>query len=320
MSILVSIVVPIYNVEKYLSKCIDSIIAQTYQNLEIILVNDGSKDNSLAICQNYANKDARVKIIDKVNGGLSDARNAGIQQAKGEFVAFIDSDDFIKAKMIEEMLAQIQITNSDICVCDMEYLYDDGRLDFAGGGAFDQGSVKEDSELMVINNSACNKLYRLALFNDWLFPVGKYYEDLATVPVLLYKAKKICKVNEAFYVYYQRSGSIAHSANKKIFEIYEAINRCIEYVKINNSDPRLLAKLQSLYILHGLDLTTLRIKEFDDKAVREEYLAENMQYLRKYYPNYRNDERYKETSFKKKVIFKLLEKGKYKLVLKIYDR
>ena len=320
MNELVSVVVPIYNVEKYLPKCIDSIIGQTYKNLEIILVNDGSKDRSLEICKNYMIRDFRIKIVDKPNGGLSDARNAGIKQASGEYICFVDSDDFIKEKMIEDMLTTLLKANSDICVCDMEYLYDNGDLKFASGGEFKEGSVLDDPNLMIINNSACNKLYRLSLFDDWSFPFGKYYEDLATVPVLLYKANKICKVNEPFYVYYQRSGSIAHSANKKIFEIYEAINRCIEYVKINGGDARLIAKLNSLYIIHGLDLTTIRIKDFDDKSLREAYLKENMDHLKKYYPKFEEDGYYRNCSLKKKIIFKLLKKGKYNLVLKIYDR
>lgn len=320
MNELVSIVVPVYNVEKYLPKCVDSIIEQTYKKLEIILVNDGSTDRSLEICKNYDIKDIRIKVINKPNGGLSDARNVGIEHATGEYIAFIDSDDFIKETMIEKMMISLNETSSDICVCDMEYLYDDGRIDFASGGNFKEGNVHDDPNLMVINNSACNKLYRRSLFNDWLFPVGKYYEDLATVPVLLYKAKKLCKVDEAFYVYYQRSGSIAHSANKKIFEIYEAIHRCLEYVKINGNDPELVTKLYSLYIVHGLDLTTIRIKDFDDKAIRNVYLAENMAKLKTYYPNYKNDICYRKCGLKKKLIFKLLEKGKYNLVLKIYDR
>ena len=320
MNELISVVVPIYNVEKYLPRCIDSIINQTYKNLEIILVNDGSKDRSLEICKNYMIRDFRIKIINKPNGGLSDARNAGIKQASGKYICFVDSDDFIKEKMIEDMLSALLNTNSDICVCDMEYLYDNDVVKFASGGEFKEGSVLDNPDLMIINNSACNKLYRLSLFNDWLFPVGKYYEDLATVPVLLYKANKICKVNEPYYVYYQRSGSIAHSANPKIFEIYEAINRCLEYVKINGRDARLIAKLNSLYIIHGLDLTTIRIKDFDDKSLRVKYLEENMKNLNKYYPKYEEDGYYRNCNLKKKIIFKLLKKGKYNLVLKIYDR
>ena len=136
----------------------------------------------------------------------------------------------------------------------------------------------------------------------------------------MHKANKVCKVNEAFYVYYQRSGSIAHSANKKIFDIYYAIDRCIQYIKKHDNDLDSIKKLQSLYVLHGLDITTVRIKDFDDKDIRKEYLVENMKNLKKYYPDYQNDERYKHASMKKKLIYKLMEMNLMGVVLKIYDR
>lgn len=316
MKELVSIVVPIYNVEKYLAKCVESILVQTYDNLEIILVNDGATDNSRSVAEEYETKDKRVIVLDKPNGGLSDARNFGIKHAHGDFILFIDSDDFIKPTMIETMLTRLIETNSDICVCDMEYLYDDGRVEFASGGDFDVTSEK----LLTINNSACNKMYKTSMFNDIEFPLGKYYEDLATIPILMYKANKVCKVNETFYVYYQRSGSIAHSANKKIFDIYYAIDRCIQYLKVNNGKLEDINKLKSLYILHGLDITTVRIKDFDDKEIRKEYLKENMDMLKQYYPDYKNDILYKNANIKKKMIFKLMERNLMGAVLKIYDR
>lgn len=315
----VSIIVPIYNVEKLLDRCILSIVNQTYQNTEIILVNDGSLDSSLQICKNYST-DKRVIIIDKPNGGLSDARNAGLKVATGEYCAFIDSDDFIKETMIASMIQQIELESADICVCDMKYLYDDGREDFASGGTFTSTNVVDTPELVSINNSACNKIFKTEMFKDVIFPVGKFYEDLATIPILLYKAKKVCKVNEAFYIYYQRSGSIAHTANMKIFEIYDAIEGCINYVKDHGNEPKVLKALMELYILHGLELTTLRIKEFDDKSLIPDYMKENMKCLIKHYPNYKDDDFYKAYSWKKKLIFNLLEKGKINWVMKLYGK
>lgn len=316
MKELVSIVVPIYNVEKYLGRCVDSILAQSYENLELILVNDGATDNSSKIAREYEAKDKRVVVYDKPNGGLSDARNFGVKHAHGKYILFIDSDDFVKPTMVDMMLTKLIETDSDICVCDMEYLYDDGRVEFASGGMFETTSEK----LLTINNSACNKLFKTVMFNDLEFPVGKYYEDLATIPILMYKAKRVCKVNEAFYVYYQRSGSIAHSANKKIFDIYYAIDRCIQYLVHNNGKLEDIAKLKSLYILHGLDITTVRIKDFDDKDIRKEYLKENMDMLKQYYPDYKNDILYKNANIKKKMIFKLMERNLMGAVLKIYDK
>lgn len=319
MSKKVSIIVPVYNVEKYLERCIKSIVGQTYENTEIILVNDGSTDSSLQICKGYES-DSRVIIVDKINGGLSDARNAGLNVATGDYVAFIDSDDFIKESMIEQMMIAINRDESDICVCDMEYLYDDGKINFASGGNFKLSSIKENPELIRINNSACNKLFKKEMFKDVKFPVGKYYEDLATIPILIYKANKVSKVNDAFYVYYQRSGSIAHTANKKIFEIYDAIDDCIQYVKQHGNEEIIIKELNHFFIIHGLDLTTLRIKDFDDKSLREEYLIENMNELQKRYPLWKKDSYYLQAGLKKKFIYSLLEKGKVRTVLKLYDK
>lgn len=316
----VTAIVPIYNVEKYLERCVDSILLQTYKNIEVILVNDGSTDNSLQYCNKYKNQDNRVIIIDKQNGGLSDARNAGLKQATGDYVCFIDSDDFILPTMIEMMVKQLIEDQADICVCDMEYLYDNGTKTFASGGAIEKTSIKEMPSLIRINNSACNKLFKTEMFSDVKFPVGKFYEDLATIPILIYKAKCVTKVHEPFYVYFQRSGSIAHTASKKIFEIYEAIHDCIRYVENHGNENAIIEELYHLYILHGLDLTTLRIKDFDDQSIVPEYLIENMENLKKYYPNYQHDSVIKDYPWKKKLIFKLLEYKKVKLVMRIYGR
>ncbi len=316
----ISIVVPVYNVENYLERCIKSLINQSYQNLEIILVDDGSTDSSGLICKKWAEQDQRIVFVKKQNGGLSDARNAGIKNATGSYLLFVDSDDFIKENIVAVMVQRLQETEADICICDMEYLYDDGRVSFSSGGDFDQGNVQENPTLIKINNSACNKLFARYLFEDVQFPVGKYYEDLATVPILLFKAKKIVKVNEVGYIYYQRTGSIAHSANRKIFEIYDAIQGCIDYIEKQGQYLNLVEELKKLYILHGLELTTLRIKDFDDSALIEEYLQENMKHLEKFYPNYRKDSMMKSYSLKKRLIFSLMSWRKMKVVKKIYGR
>lgn len=319
MNELVSIIVPVYNVQEYIDRCVESLVKQTYENIEIILVNDGSTDNSLELLENWEKKDNRVVIVNKANGGLSDARNAGIKAAKGDYFFFIDSDDFVDITMCEKMMASLKEHDSDIVVCDMKYLYDDGEEKFASGGDFVCESVKENPSFITINNSACNKLYKRELFNDAQFPVGRYYEDLALIPSLLYKAKRVSKVNEPFYVYYQRKGSIAHSANKKIFHIYDAIKDDIDYVKNHGNEQDVIEELKHFYIIHGLDLTTLRIKDFDDKEVRVEYLKENMKCLKAVYPDYKKDSAYKSAGFKKKIVFMLLDLGLNRLVLRLYD-
>lgn len=324
MNNLVSVIIPVYNVENYLDRCVQSIVEQTYPHLQILLIDDGSTDGSFAKMQYWAGKDSRIELLQKPNGGLSDARNYGMKAARGEVFAFVDSDDFIRPAMIQTMLKAIQEQQAQIAVCDMEYLYDDGRAVFAGGGDFTVGSVLEKPELIRINNSACNKLISRELFDDIRFPKDKWYEDLATIPMLLFKAQRIVKVNEPFYVYYQRSGSIAHSASPKIFHIYEAIDRVIDYIDQHCDNERqkntILNQMRHGYVIHGLDLTTLRIKDFDKQEDRAAYLEENMKYLDERYPNWQKDELYKQWGIKKKVMAWLLKQKQWKAVLRIYDR
>ena len=317
---MVSVIVPVYNVREYVRECVQSIIAQTYASLEILLVDDGSTDGSGVILKELAEKDARIRILHKENGGLSDARNYGLANAQGEFVAFVDGDDLADPEMIRQLLDAAELNGADIAVCDMNYFYEDGRVSFSSGGQFDKGSVKADPGLIAINNSACNKLYRRSLFADVSFPKGLWYEDLATVPILLYKAGLIIKVSKPLYRYRQRSGSIAHSVDHRIFDIYTAIDMVICYVSAHGAEPQVLQQLRHLYVLHGLDLTTLRIKDFDQREVRQDYLAENMQRLKNAYPDYEKDPGYRNAGLRKKMIFYLLKKEKWDMVLNIYDR
>ena len=313
-------IVPVYNVEAYLRECLDSILAQTYRDLEILCVNDGSKDGSRAILSEYEKKDSRIVVLDKENGGLSDARNFALDRMKGDYVSCVDSDDVIRPDMIEKLVRRLEETGSDIAVCDMEYFYEDGAVSRSEGGGFDVTSVRETPSLIAVNNSACNKLFRKELFDGVRFPVGKYYEDLAVIPVLLYKAGTCAKVNEPLYRYRQRGGSIAHSANPKIFDIYDALDGVRAYVRQHGDEAEVQAELHRLYIVHGLDLTTLRIREFDDKKIRRSYLAENMNRLKQSCPDYKKDSLYRQAGWKKKLIYVLLSAGAYDMVLRLYDR
>ncbi len=317
----VSVIVPVYNVQDYIEECICSISSQSYQDIEILAVNDGSKDSSREILEKLQKNDSRIVILDKENGGLSDARNYGIKHSTGNYYLFVDGDDVIHKDTVKVLYEALVQTSSDIAVCDMEYFYEDSsERKFSSGGTFELTNCIDTPSLISINNSACNKLYKKELFSDCLFPIHKYYEDLALIPILLYKAKQVVKVNQAFYFYRQRKGSIAHTANKKIFDIYDALDGIYDYVKTHGDNTKVLEEIRHLYIVHGLSLTTLRIKDFDDQSLRKEYLLENMDRLEKSYPSYRTDSLYKKASIKQKIIFELLRKRKMDTVLKIYDR
>jgi len=321
MNLLISVIVPVYNVEQYLDECLASLSAQQWTDFEALLVNDGSTDGSPAILDAWAERDSRFRVIQRPNGGLSAARNTGIAASQGRYLAFVDSDDVIDPSYLSGLLEAQRRAPGSIAVCDMEYFDETGARSFSSGGSFQEMEISSSPQLIRINNSACNKLFERELFSDIQFPEGKYYEDLATVPILLFKAGKAVKADQALYFYRQRRGSIAHRASPKIFEIYDAIDGVIRYLKdhgIAGDDP-LLREARHLYIIHGLDLTTLRIRSFDDRSIRADYLRRNMARLMQSYPDYAHDSSYIEAPFKKKMIWKLLRHHQEELVLRLYD-
>ena len=213
---LVSVIVPVYNVEKYLEKCLDSITRQTYENLEIILVDDGSTDDSGRMIDEYkkGTKDKRIRIIHKKNGGLSSARNAGLELMKGEWVVFVDSDDYISRDFVETLYNLAIKNNAEIATCSFESFSDDGSI-LKKSPSWPNGAM---SGTEAINDMFANKrpayiwlsMFRAELFvkNDILFPEGREFEDIATRVKLLYFAKKVAFSNKRLYSYLIRGGSI----------------------------------------------------------------------------------------------------------------
>lgn len=220
---LISVVVPIYNVEKYLERCIDSIINQTYKNLEILLINDGSKDSSYEICKNVEKKDKRIKVYSKENGGLSDARNYGLERAKGEYICFIDSDDYINPKMIEKLYEQIKEKNSDIAIVHYN-IVNDGEENNQEITDLKEDTYVYNSESAIrqlfyedyYRDFAWNKLYKKSLFKNIRYPFGKLMEDLGTTYLLFDNSEKISYSKLPLYYYVQREGSILNKKNLKL--------------------------------------------------------------------------------------------------------
>ena len=317
-----SAIVPVYNIDDYLQRCLESLVHQTLDSYEIIIVNDGSTDKSLEICEDYKKRYPDLIIIySKENGGLSDARNYGIAKANGDFLAFIDGDDWIDHNMFADMYDKALETNADIVACDIDYIYDDNRIEFSSGGDFDIIKVKEHPEIALdINNSACNKIYRKALFNKIKFPVGLWYEDMGSVPKLILLAKIIAKIDQTYYKYLQRTGSITHTANAKIFDIYICIDDINQFM-LSHVEKRhqsmLKEKIKQLYIINGAELTTLRIRTFDNKRI--DFLKKNMQLLNVYCPDWYQNKLIENYSFKKRVTFFLLSKKLYHPLLWLYD-
>lgn len=210
---LVSVIVPVYKVENYLERCVDSILAQTYKKLEVILVDDGSPDRCGAICEQYASRDARVQVIHKTNGGLSDARNEGVKHASGEYILFVDSDDSIAPDLIEKTEAEAERMGSDMVLFDYIRLEEDGTKEVCHAGLPEHVEMTLEKYPQILINSALSawsKLYRKAFYvkagHD--FPKGRLYEDLGTIPKLYLDAECIVYLKEAFYYYTIRKGSI----------------------------------------------------------------------------------------------------------------
>jgi len=242
MNPLISIIVPVYKVEDYLEKCIKSILAQSLTNLELILIDDGSPDKCGEICDSYADKDSRINVVHKRNEGLSAARNTGLDIAKGKYIGFIDSDDWIDSNMYETLLALLVDNNADIAQCEFIKSYNEEEIiDNSEKKNFEifnnvESLVNLYNEKAISTVVIWNKLYKRSLFENIRFPKGKIHEDEFTTHKLLYKSKKLVYTDKTFYYYRQNPTSIMNSKfNKKRLDILDAMQERLEFAeKIGN--------------------------------------------------------------------------------------
>lgn len=279
---LISVIVPIYNVEKYLEKCIESIINQTYKNLEIILVNDGSTDNSKKICEKYVEKDKRIKLVNKENGGLSAARNAGIAVAKGKYFGFVDSDDFIKDTMYEYLHNLIVENKSDIAICNYLYFTEDEEMETIQNKIKDANedkikifnskeALRELLKGTTIQDFAWNKLYKAELFNkdNRKYPFGRKMEDIGTTYKLFSASKSIVLGKSVQYFYLQRSSSIMGNRNVILYkDLYELSLERYKYIHQKYPD------LQECYI--DLMNKIIAIYKVKNKDVHNYFVGEKL--------------------------------------------
>ena len=233
----VSIIIPVYNVEKYINKCIDSALNQSLQEIEVIAVNDGSTDKSLEILQSY--NDPRLKIITQENQGLSGARNTGIVAATGDFLLFLDSDDYIHEDMAKGMYAQALKEQSDIVICRYEQVYENGDTHYTSGitKGLSQGELFKRLLAAKLSTMACDKMYLRSLFieNDIKYPLGLYHEDVPVTYRLFYYAKKISVVEKVYYYWLRREGSISKSISEKhINDVFTFLEMTKNFLKKEN--------------------------------------------------------------------------------------
>ena len=236
MEKLISVILPCYNVEKYIDKCMDTIINQTYKNLEIILVDDGSPDNSGKICDEWAKKDSRVKVVHKKNGGLSSARNAGMEVATGDFITFVDPDDYVDKTMYEKMISRINEENSDICFVGFVHVYENGKpnnvyieenlkilekeINFKYFHLFNFNKKDNVTRTDNIMGSVWRVLIKKDLVEDVKFIENVVSEDLFFMVEILKKVKKVSVIDENLYFYLQRVGSLIRVLDEKKINKY----------------------------------------------------------------------------------------------------
>ena len=276
---LVSVIVPVYNVEKYLDRCIQSIEDQSYKYLEIILVDDGSPDNCPEICDEWAKKDSRIVVIHKANGGLSDARNAGMNVATGEYISFIDSDDWIEHDFLELLLNEINDKNVDIAECAIRLCDDNNNTLRIKGAEKEQIYNTVNAVKNVVNDSnnsvtVWNKLYKREVISYILFEKGKYHEDTFWTWKVFLNANKVAVINKPLYNYVQRDNSImgAKYSLKRLdsleaaYEIYVTLKDSSDYSSLvkNNLVASCLYNLQCSYkYLSKTDLKVAKEVIFD---------------------------------------------------------
>lgn len=276
----VTIVVPIYNVSEYLDKCISSLINQTYKEIEIILVNDGSKDNSLDICKKYEQMDHRVRVLDKENGGLSSARNLGIEASTGEYIFFLDGDDFLEKDAIEFAVNKLEINNADIVVFGVYNTYwktkTRSRLE-KNNKEYEVVMKSEEALITMLNRNlsfkwmACNKMYKRNLFETIRFPIGKLYEDVGTTYKVIQNAKKIvyCSTPKYNYVHNPKSITKTFIFNERELDRIEMSDNMYFGIKTYTQNKELLNKLEIFRLSQYVSVLNVMIRcnKLDKKLV-----------------------------------------------------
>lgn len=274
----VSIIVPVYRVENYLDKCVTSLINQTLKDIEIILVDDGSPDNCGKICDEYAEKDGRVKIIHKQNEGLSEARNVGIMAAKSPYIGFVDSDDYVAEDMYEILYSNLIKNDAEVSICGLYDCYSNKKVSQFAGDEFlildSKQALKTALEGVKFSVNAVNKLYKKELFSEVKFPKGKLSEDAFTIPQILSKASKVVFDSVPKYYYMHRGESITTSSFKRQdFNVVEAYKKNLEFVRNNFKDLIKQAEFRLLWSYTYVFDKMILSENFKDIESYKEILA-----------------------------------------------
>lgn len=282
MKIKVSVIIPVYNTEDYLKECIESLVNQTLREIEILIVNDGSTDSSLEIMKEFKNKYPNIiKIFDKVNGGQASARNYALPFAQGEYLGFVDSDDWVDSTMYEEMYEKAEKEDADIVICDMVDHFPDRTVCYP--------SSRFENKFKV-TPSACNKLFKRSLVKEDVFPVGLWYEDFEFTTMQLMKTDCISVIHKGLYHCHCREVSTMYNNNsEKNQDILVVLEHLVEYVEKNGWYEKYKNVLEYLYIDHVLITSINRVQKQTNE--KKKIVINNLrkEVLKRYNSFYKDD-------------------------------
>lgn len=283
----ISIIVPVYNIDQHLRKCLDSILAQTFTNFEVIVVNDGSTDQSGEICDEYAKKDERVQVIHQENGGVSSTRNAGVGRATGDYIGFVDGDDYLDKDMYKRLYQACIETGSSIAICKLGREID-GKLTNNDIGEFYTRELKHEeamSELfkgVLYRFSLCSKLFKKECFENILFPVGRIHEDLSTTYKLFANANQVIYLNFIGYIYVKQKNSILTTAYyKKRLDAFIGWDEILVFMQ--EKYPQLYSGVNACYAFNCVDHVYGILNQIQNKDVQKRYLNKIKQSMQIYY-------------------------------------
>lgn len=311
----VSVIVPVYNVEQYISKCLESLVKQTLTDIEIIVVNDGSKDNSKKIALEYTEKyDKKIVYLEKENGGLSDARNYGMKYTNGDYIAFLDADDYVELDTYEKLYNKAIETNADMVECDFYWEYPNKRIHDKNANYKNESDMYANARVV-----AWNKLYkREVLLNSNIeFPKGLRYEDVEFFYKILPQLNKIEWINEPLIHYVQRENSITYVQNERTKEIFTILDNVIEYYKKNGLYEKYSAELEYMYIRILLGSSFKRIVKISDKEIREKLLNRTIDKVYSNFPNWKKNKILKQNKGIKAIYLRSINRFTFKIYSQI---
>lgn len=317
----VSIIVPFYNVENYIEKCLETLVNQTLKDIEIILVNDGSKDRSIDIVNKFLKQyPEKIVYLEKENGGLSDARNFGIPHAKGEYIAFLDSDDYVEKDMYENMYELAKKEDSDMVECDFYWEYPDKLKK-------DEGIIYHGKKEMIekVRVVAWNKLIKKEILekSDVKFPKGLRYEDVEFTYKLVPYIEKVSFLKKPCVHYVQREGSISNKQNERNKEIFDVLDNVINYYKENEIYDTYKDELEYVYVRYAFCSSLLRIVKIKDEDIQQKLLDLTWDNVNNKFPNWKNNPILKNNKSLKNLYLRTINKftfNMYTTLLSIFQK